>query len=606
MLPRRPAEGPVALTDEGPDPEAELRARLILYRAFRDAGHAAARRRRRPATACSTGSRPPRTPPASRAPARRRPRRSSPALLVLALDRPRPDRAATRATAGDDPPDGHAHVARGDHPRGAPRRAGRRAPGPAGRRPRPGRHRGHVPRAARADEAPRDRRRAGRAVGADRRPRDDRRGARRVGSRRVASTRPSRSTSRWSRSHDRARDGRADEAAAPRRGRRTRAPTDAPQPPGELTEAQLEALLFVAERPLSRREIAALAGVDRGDRRRAARRPRGRAGAIAGIRLVLSGERVELATAPEAGALIARYVGADAVRLSPAALETLAIVAYRQPVDPGRRSSASAASTPTTRSGPCCTGGSIVEQGRSDAPGPPVPVRHGLRVPRAVRADVARGAAAARPRRRGAAGGRGRARPPRPARAAAPPVTAPLERRRRRRRAPDRCRPSGSPEGPRGRRRGLPARRRRARRRGPGHASTAGPRASARRSTRPSRRSRSTAWRFGCRDRTALPRPAQARRRDVDGPGPPRRDDRPRPRPGRPVRGARLYPVGRLDQDSEGLILLTNDGDWAEHVLHPRYGVEREYAVALSRPLTREQAEALETGVELDRGRRDR
>ena len=57
-------------------------------------------------------------------------------------------------------------------------------------------------------------------------------------------------------------------------------------------------------------------------------------------------------------------------------------------------------------------------------------------------------------------------------------------------------------------------------------------------------------------------------------------------------RGARLYPVGRLDQDSEGLILLTNDGDWAEHVLHPRYGVEREYAVALSRMLNRDQAEA--------------
>ena len=42
--------------------------------------------------------------------------------------------------------------------------------------------------------------------------------------------------------------------------------------------------------------------------------------------------------------------------------------------------------------------------------------------------------------------------------------------------------------------------------------------------------------------------------------------------------GARLYPVGRLDQDSEGMLLLTNDGDWAERVLHPRFGVEREYA----------------------------
>ena len=68
------------------------------------------------------------------------------------------------------------------------------------------------------------------------------------------------------------------------------------------------------------------------------------------------------------------------------------------------------------------------------------------------------------------------------------------------------------------------------------------------------------------------------------------------------VRDARLYPVGRLDQDSEGLLLLTNDGDWAEHVLHPRYGVEREYAVGLSRMLTREQAEALEAGVALEEG----
>jgi 23S rRNA pseudouridine2605 synthase len=66
--------------------------------------------------------------------------------------------------------------------------------------------------------------------------------------------------------------------------------------------------------------------------------------------------------------------------------------------------------------------------------------------------------------------------------------------------------------------------------------------------------------------------------------------------------GARLYPVGRLDQDSEGLILLTNDGEWAEHVLHPRFGVEREYAVGLARMLTREQADALEGGIELDEG----
>jgi segregation and condensation protein B len=100
--------------------------------------------------------------------------------------------------------------------------------------------------------------------------------------------------------------------------------------PGELTEVQLEALLFVAERPLARSEIATLAGVDRetvdariGDLQVTL--------AERGIRLVESGERVELATATEAGALIARYVGADAPKLSTPSLETLAIVAYRQP-----------------------------------------------------------------------------------------------------------------------------------------------------------------------------------------------------------------------------------------------------------------------------------
>ena len=101
--------------------------------------------------------------------------------------------------------------------------------------------------------------------------------------------------------------------------------------PIELTETALEALLFVAEKPLSRREIAALAGTDRatvdarlGDLEVSL--------AERGIRLLIDGDRVELATSAEGGALVARYVGADVVRLSPASLETLAIVAYRQPV----------------------------------------------------------------------------------------------------------------------------------------------------------------------------------------------------------------------------------------------------------------------------------
>ena len=66
--------------------------------------------------------------------------------------------------------------------------------------------------------------------------------------------------------------------------------------------------------------------------------------------------------------------------------------------------------------------------------------------------------------------------------------------------------------------------------------------------------------------------------------------------------GARLYPVGRLDQDSEGLLVLTNDGGWADRVLHPRHGVEREYALALSVPLEGEQVDALRAGIPLDEG----
>jgi 23S rRNA pseudouridine2605 synthase len=67
--------------------------------------------------------------------------------------------------------------------------------------------------------------------------------------------------------------------------------------------------------------------------------------------------------------------------------------------------------------------------------------------------------------------------------------------------------------------------------------------------------------------------------------------------------GSRLYPVGRLDLDSEGLLLLTNDGGWSERVLHPRFGVEREYALALSASLDRDQAAALEAGIDLEEGR---
>ena len=66
--------------------------------------------------------------------------------------------------------------------------------------------------------------------------------------------------------------------------------------------------------------------------------------------------------------------------------------------------------------------------------------------------------------------------------------------------------------------------------------------------------------------------------------------------------GGRLYPVGRLDQDSEGLLVLTNDGAWADRVLHPRHGIEREYAIGLRAPLTADQVKAIKTGIPLDEG----
>ena len=64
----------------------------------------------------------------------------------------------------------------------------------------------------------------------------------------------------------------------------------------------------------------------------------------------------------------------------------------------------------------------------------------------------------------------------------------------------------------------------------------------------------------------------------------------------------RLYPVGRLDVDSTGLILLTNDGELANRLMHPRYGVERSYRVRLGRPATESQIRRLRRGVRLDDG----
>jgi 23S rRNA pseudouridine2605 synthase len=66
----------------------------------------------------------------------------------------------------------------------------------------------------------------------------------------------------------------------------------------------------------------------------------------------------------------------------------------------------------------------------------------------------------------------------------------------------------------------------------------------------------------------------------------------------------RLYPVGRLDIDSTGLILLTNDGELAYRLTHPKFEVEKAYRAVLARPPVRDTAlRALRHGVELEDGR---
>jgi 23S rRNA pseudouridine2605 synthase len=64
----------------------------------------------------------------------------------------------------------------------------------------------------------------------------------------------------------------------------------------------------------------------------------------------------------------------------------------------------------------------------------------------------------------------------------------------------------------------------------------------------------------------------------------------------------RLYPVGRLDADSTGLILLTNDGELANRLTHPRYGVPKTYRVTLARPPGKGEIERLRAGIELEDG----
>jgi len=70
-----------------------------------------------------------------------------------------------------------------------------------------------------------------------------------------------------------------------------------------------------------------------------------------------------------------------------------------------------------------------------------------------------------------------------------------------------------------------------------------------------------------------------------------------------PPKFPRLFNIGRLDTQSEGLLLLTNDGDLAQRLIHPRFKIEKEYEVTLDRPWNSEDAQKLSRSIFLD-GRR--
>ena len=65
----------------------------------------------------------------------------------------------------------------------------------------------------------------------------------------------------------------------------------------------------------------------------------------------------------------------------------------------------------------------------------------------------------------------------------------------------------------------------------------------------------------------------------------------------------RVFPVGRLDADTEGLLLLTNDGELAHRLTHPSFGVDKEYLAQVARPLNPGALRRLREGVELEDGR---
>ena len=64
----------------------------------------------------------------------------------------------------------------------------------------------------------------------------------------------------------------------------------------------------------------------------------------------------------------------------------------------------------------------------------------------------------------------------------------------------------------------------------------------------------------------------------------------------------RVFPIGRLDYDTTGLLLLTNDGDFANKIMHPRYEINKTYLVNIDKPIKKEDIKQIEKGIKLKDG----
>ena len=65
----------------------------------------------------------------------------------------------------------------------------------------------------------------------------------------------------------------------------------------------------------------------------------------------------------------------------------------------------------------------------------------------------------------------------------------------------------------------------------------------------------------------------------------------------------RIFPVGRLDRNTTGVLLLTNDGEFAQHFMHPKFEIEKAYKVTLDKALAPQDAEKLRDGIRLSEGK---